>query len=107
MRAYVFPGQGAQFVGMGNELLEKLPNASSYFKKANSILGFDIAQIMCDGTIEELTQTAVTQPAIYIHSVLTAYSLTEFKPNMVAGHSLGEFSALVAARGLNFEEMTV
>ena len=103
-KAYVFPGQGAQFVGMGKELLEKVPNALDYFKRANEILGFDIAQIMQEGTIEELTQTAVTQPAIFIHSVLTALTIENFSPSMVAGHSLGEFSALVAAKGLSFED---
>lgn len=104
MKAYVFPGQGAQFVGMGKELLDKFSEAKPYFQKANDILGFDIEQIMLEGTIEELTQTAVTQPAIFIHSVLSAYGLHEFKPDMVAGHSLGEFSALVAAQGLSFED---
>lgn len=103
-KAYVFPGQGAQFVGMGKELLEKVPCALDYFKRANEILGFDIAQIMQEGTIEELTQTAVTQPAIFIHSVLTALTIENFSPSMVAGHSLGEFSALVAAKGLSFED---
>lgn len=104
MNAYVFPGQGAQFVGMGKELQERLPNATEYFEKSNAILGFDIAKIMLDGTIEELTQTAVTQPAIFIHSVLSAYTLPDFNPDMVAGHSLGEFSALVAAKGLSYED---
>jgi [acyl-carrier-protein] S-malonyltransferase len=102
--AYVFPGQGAQFVGMGNEISEKFPDAANYFQKANAILGFDIETIMKTGTIEELTRTEVTQPAIFIHSVLMAKSLPEFKPCMVAGHSLGEFSALVAAGGLSFED---
>lgn len=102
-KAYVFPGQGAQFVGMGKELLENNPNASSYFEKANQILGYDIKQIMTEGTIEELTRTDVTQPAIFIHSVLTAMSETA-QPDMVAGHSLGEFSALVFAGGMNFED---
>lgn len=103
-KAYVFPGQGAQFVGMGKELMEKVSDASGYFKVANEILGFDIANIMLEGTIEELTQTSVTQPAIFIHSVLTAYGIQGFSPSMVAGHSLGEFSALVAAKGLSFED---
>jgi [acyl-carrier-protein] S-malonyltransferase len=102
--AYVFPGQGAQFVGMGKEILEKNPEFETYFAKANEILGFDIKKIMLEGTIEELTQTDVTQPAVFIHSVLTAMSLADFHPNMVAGHSLGEFSALVANKTLSFEE---
>lgn len=102
--AYVFPGQGAQFVGMGNEIFDKYPDASFYFQKANNILGFDIERIMKEGTIEELTRTEVTQPAIFIHSVLMAKSLQDFQPAMVAGHSLGEFSALVAAGGLCFED---
>lgn len=104
MTAYVFPGQGAQFVGMGNEISEKFPQAEAYFQKANAILGFDIETIMKTGTIEELTRTEVTQPAIFIHSVLMAKSLPDFQPTMVAGHSLGEFSALVAAGGLSFED---
>ena len=104
MNAYIFPGQGAQFVGMANELLEKFTEAKIYFQKANQILGFDITEIMTSGTIEQLTQTAVTQPAIFLHSVLSAYSLKDFRPDMVAGHSLGEFSALVAAGGLSFED---
>jgi [acyl-carrier-protein] S-malonyltransferase len=104
MNAYIFPGQGAQFVGMANDLFEKFSEAKNYFEKANQILGFDITEIMTSGTIEQLTQTAVTQPAIFLHSVLSAYSLKDFRPNMVAGHSLGEFSALVAAGGLSFED---
>ncbi len=103
-KAYVFPGQGAQFVGMAVELLEKFPQSNRYLEISNEILGFDIAEIMKTGTIEELTQTKVTQPAIFIHSVLSAYSLDDFKPAMVAGHSLGEFSALVAVNGLSFED---
>lgn len=103
-KAYVFPGQGAQFVGMGIELENKFPAAKDYYTKANEILGFDIEDIMKNGTIEDLTQTKVTQPAIYIHSVLSAYAMSDFKPDMVAGHSLGEFSALVAAQGLTFED---
>jgi [acyl-carrier-protein] S-malonyltransferase len=102
--AYVFPGQGAQFVGMAKELLEKNPEFESYFSKANEILGFDIKKIMLEGTMEELTQTDVTQPAVFIHSVLTAMSQSNFNPSMVAGHSLGEFSALVANKTLSFEE---
>jgi [acyl-carrier-protein] S-malonyltransferase len=102
--AYVFPGQGAQFVGMAKELLDKNPEFESYFSKANEILGFDIKKIMLEGTMEELTQTDVTQPAVFIHSVLTAMSQSNFNPSMVAGHSLGEFSALVANKTLSFEE---
>lgn len=102
--AYVFPGQGAQFVGMGKEILDKNPEFETYFAKANEILGFDIKKIMLEGTIEELTQTDVTQPAVFIHSVLTAMSQADFHPDMVAGHSLGEFSALVANKTLSFEE---
>jgi [acyl-carrier-protein] S-malonyltransferase len=102
--AYVFPGQGAQFVGMAKEILEKNPEFESYFSKANEILGFDIKKIMLEGTMEELTQTDVTQPAVFIHSVLTAMSQSNFNPSMVAGHSLGEFSALVANKTLSFEE---
>lgn len=102
--AYVFPGQGAQFVGMAKELLEKNPEFESYFSKSNEILGFDIKKIMLEGTMEELTQTDVTQPAVFIHSVLTAMSQPNFNPSMVAGHSLGEFSALVANKTLSFEE---
>jgi [acyl-carrier-protein] S-malonyltransferase len=89
---------------MGNEIFDKFPDASFYFQKANNILGFDIERIMKEGTIEELTRTEVTQPAIFIHSVLMAKSLQDFQPAMVAGHSLGEFSALVAAGGLSFED---
>jgi [acyl-carrier-protein] S-malonyltransferase len=103
-KAYVFPGQGAQFVGMGTELETKFGEAIQYFKIANEILGFDIEDIMKNGSIEDLTQTNVTQPAIFIHSVLSAYGLSGFNPDMVAGHSLGEFSALVAAKGLSFED---
>ncbi|MEA3505144.1 MAG: ACP S-malonyltransferase [Bacteroidota bacterium] len=105
MKAYVFPGQGAQFVGMGKDLYEKYPAAKSLFEKANSILGFRITDIMFDGTDEELKQTKVTQPAIFLHSVILSIMLgEEFKPNLVAGHSLGEFSALVANKALSFED---
>jgi [acyl-carrier-protein] S-malonyltransferase len=103
--AYVFPGQGAQFVGMGKDLYEKSPLAKELFEKANEILGYRITDIMFSGTDEELKQTKVTQPAIFLHSVIKALGEGEsFKPEMVAGHSLGEFSALVANRTLNFED---
>ena len=103
--AYVFPGQGAQFVGMGKELYESHPLAKELFEKANEILGFRITDIMFDGTDEELKQTKVTQPAVFLHSVIRALCLgDEFQPDMVAGHSLGEFSALVAAGALSFED---
>ncbi|MCM1377390.1 MAG: ACP S-malonyltransferase [Clostridium sp.] len=105
MKAYVFPGQGAQFVGMGKDLYDNNPVAHDLFEKANDILGFRITDLMFNGTEEDLRQTKVTQPAIFLHSVLLAKSLgDEFKPDMVAGHSLGEFSALVAAGALSFEE---
>ncbi|MFI3322585.1 MAG: ACP S-malonyltransferase [Rikenellaceae bacterium] len=104
-KAYVFPGQGAQFVGMGKDLYETHATAKELFEKANEILGFRITDIMFEGTAEELKQTNVTQPAVFLHSVITAVTLgEEFKPDMVAGHSLGEFSALVAAGALSFEE---
>ena len=103
--AYVFPGQGAQFVGMGKELYENYPLAKELFEKANEILGFRITDIMFAGTDEELKQTKVTQPAVFLHSVIRALCLgDEFQPDMVAGHSLGEFSALVAAGALSFED---
>lgn len=105
MKAYVFPGQGAQFVGMGKDLYETNAEARVLFDKANEILGFRITDLMFEGTEEDLRQTKVTQPAIFLHSVILAKSLgDEFKPDMVAGHSLGEFSALVAAGALSFEE---
>lgn len=105
MKAYVFPGQGAQFVGMGKDLYEASEEAKSLFEKANEILGFRITDIMFNGTDEELKQTKVTQPAIFLHSVILAKVLgSDFKPDMVAGHSLGEFSALVAAGALSFED---
>lgn len=105
MKAYVFPGQGAQFVGMGKDLYENNPEAKELFEKANEILGFRITDLMFDGTEEDLKQTKVTQPAIFLHSVILAKSLgKDFQPDMVAGHSLGEFSALVAAGALSFEE---
>lgn len=105
MKAYVFPGQGAQFVGMGKDLYEKFPKAKDMFKKANDILGFSITDIMFEGTADDLKQTKVTQPAIFLHSVILAKMLGDtFKPDMVAGHSLGEFSALVANGALQFED---
>ena len=104
MKAYIFPGQGAQFVGMGKDLYEN-PLAKELFEKANDIIGFRISDIMFGGTDEELKQTNVTQPAIFLHSVILAKVLgADFKPEMVAGHSLGEFSALVAANALSFED---
>jgi [acyl-carrier-protein] S-malonyltransferase len=105
MKAYIFPGQGAQFSGMGKELYEQSPLAHDLFEKANDILGFRITDVMFTGTDEDLRQTKVTQPAIFLHSVLLAKTLgSDFKPEMVAGHSLGEFSALVAAGALSFED---
>ena len=104
MKAYVFPGQGAQFTGMGKELYENSPLAKELFEKANTILGFRITDIMFDGTAEELKETKVTQPAVFLHSVILAKTLEDFKPEMVAGHSLGEFSALVANGALSFED---
>jgi len=104
MKAYIFPGQGAQFVGMGKDLYEN-PKAAALFEQANEIIGFRISDIMFNGTDEELKQTNVTQPAIFLHSVILAKVLgDDFKPDMVAGHSLGEFSALVAANALSFED---
>ncbi len=105
MKAYVFPGQGAQFVGMGKDLYEKSELAKELFEKANQILGFRITDLMFDGTDDDLKQTKVTQPAIFLHSVILAKTLgSDFKPEMVAGHSLGEFSALVANGALSFED---
>ncbi len=105
MHAYVFPGQGAQFIGMGKDLYDSSPKAKEMFNKANSILKFKITQVMFDGSEEDLRQTNVTQPAIFLHSVILAKVLGEdFKPDMVAGHSLGEFSALVANKTLSFED---
>lgn len=105
MNAYIFPGQGAQFVGMGKDLYETSDEARALFEKANDILGFSITDIMFNGTDEDLKQTRVTQPAIFLHSVILAKVLGDsFKPDMVAGHSLGEFSALVSAGALSFED---
>lgn len=104
MKAYVFPGQGAQFSGMGKDLYESSEIAKELFDKANEILGFNITEIMFNGTGEELKQTKVTQPAVFLHSVILAKTLPDFKPEMVAGHSLGEFSALVANGTLAFED---
>jgi len=105
MKAYVFPGQGAQFPGMGKEIYEQGGKSKTLFEQANEILGFRLTDIMFDGTDEDLRQTKVTQPAIFLHSVVLAESIgDEFKPEMVAGHSLGEFSALVASGALSFED---
>ncbi|MFW5759236.1 MAG: ACP S-malonyltransferase, partial [Bacteroidota bacterium] len=102
--AYVFPGQGAQFPGMGKDLYDKSAKGKELFEKANKILNFRITNLMFEGSDEDLRQTNVTQPAIFLHSVILADSLHNFSPDMVAGHSLGEFSALVAAHALNFED---
>lgn len=105
MKAYVFPGQGSQFIGMGKDLYESSADSKKLFEQANEILGFDIVKIMFEGTDEELKQTKVTQPAIFLHSTILAKSLgTDFNPDMVAGHSLGELSALVSNNVLKFED---
>jgi [acyl-carrier-protein] S-malonyltransferase len=104
MKAYVFPGQGAQFVGMGKDLHDQNTQARKMFEEANEILGFRISDLMFAGTDEDLKQTRVTQPAIFLHSVILASTLEDFQPDMVAGHSLGEFSALVANSALSFED---
>lgn len=103
-KAYIFPGQGAQFPGMGKDLFENNTNANSLFEEANMLLDFRITDIMFNGTEEELKQTNVTQPAIFLHSVILASTIENFHPDMVAGHSLGEFSALVANKTLSFED---
>ncbi len=104
MKAFIFPGQGAQFVGMGKDFFDTNAAAKTLFEKADTILGFKITEIMFKGTAEELKQTKVTQPAVFIHSVITALAQTAVQPEMVAGHSLGEFSALVANKTLSFED---
>lgn len=104
MKAYVFPGQGAQYPGMGKDLYENSAEAKALFEKANEILGFEITKIMFEGTVDDLKETKVTQPAIFLHSVLLAKTVKDFAPEMVAGHSLGEFSALVANGALTFED---
>ena len=104
MKVFMFPGQGSQFPGMAKELYESNPTAREMFDRANEILGFDITEIMFDGTAEDLKQTRVTQPAVFLHSVILAKCSPDFNPDMVAGHSLGEFSALTAAGALDFED---
>jgi len=104
MKAYIFPGQGSQFSGMGKDLYENSSKAKTLFESANQILGFEITKILFTGSDEDLKQTKVTQPAIFLHSVILATITDDFKPDMVAGHSLGEFSALVANKALNFED---
>jgi [acyl-carrier-protein] S-malonyltransferase len=104
MKAYIFPGQGAQFTGMGKELYEALPKAKQLFEKANDILGFKITDTIFTGSAEDLKQTKVTQPAVFLHSVIVALVNPDFAPDQVAGHSLGEFSALVANKTLSFED---
>ena len=104
MKAYIFPGQGAQYPGMGKELFDNQPSARDYFLQANEVLGFSITEAMFEGNEESLKQTKVTQPAIFLHSVVAALIQPDFAPDMVAGHSLGEFSALVASGALRFED---
>lgn len=104
MKAYVFPGQGSQFTGMGKDLYESDPKVKELFEKANEILGYRITDIMFEGSADDLKQTKVTQPAVFLHSVAEALTIKDFKPDMVAGHSLGEFSALVASGAIAFED---
>lgn len=104
MKAYVFPGQGSQFTGMGKDLYESYPKVKELFEKANEILGYRITDIMFEGSADDLRQTKVTQPAVFLHSVAEALTIKDFKPDMVAGHSLGEFSALVASGAIAFED---
>ena len=104
MNAYVFPGQGAQFTGMGKDLYDSNPKAAELFTRADMILGFSLSKIMFEGTAEELKRTKVTQPAVFVHSVIAAFCAEEFNPEMTAGHSLGEFSALTAMGALSFED---
>ena len=104
MKAYVFPGQGSQYRGMGKDLFEQSEMARKMFHHADNLLGFPLSQVMFEGSDEDLKQTKVTQPAVFLHSVISAYMVENFKPAMVAGHSLGEFSALVASEALRFEE---
>ena len=103
-KVYMFPGQGSQFPGMGKDLYESNPAARELFDRADQLLGFPITEIMFNGTAEDLKQTKVTQPAIFLHSVILAKCMEDFRPDMVAGHSLGEFSALTAAGALDFED---